>query len=50
MDLSLDQWPQGLQWTTTNGEKKRRDINEHELTYLMKAMMAPVRPYGSIFA
>ncbi len=41
--------PQVLQWTA-NGEKKSRVIAEHELTNLLKAMMAPVRPYGSIFS
>jgi hypothetical protein len=41
--------PQVLQWTTAGGEKKRRVIAEHELTNLQKAMMAQVRPYGSIF-
>jgi hypothetical protein len=42
--------PQVLQWTTANGEKKSRFIAEHELTNLLKAMMAPVRPYGLIFS
>ena len=42
--------PQVLQWTTADGEKKSRVIPEHELTNLLKAMMAPVRPYGSIFS
>jgi hypothetical protein len=42
--------PQVLQWTTVNGEKKRGVIAEHELTNPLKAMMAPVRPYGSIFS
>ncbi len=40
--------PQVLQWTTVDGEKKSRVIAEHELTDLLKAMMAPVKPYGSI--
>jgi hypothetical protein len=41
--------PKILQLTTTDGEKKTRAIAEHEITDLLKAMMAPVRPYGSIF-
>ncbi len=41
---------QVLQWTTANGEKKSRVIAEHELTNLLKAMMAPVRPCGLIFS
>jgi hypothetical protein len=42
--------PSVLQWTTANGEKKSRVIAEHELTNLLKAMIAPVRPYGWIFS
>ncbi len=38
--------PKILQLTTTNGEKKTRAIDEHEITDLLKAMMAPVKPYG----
>jgi hypothetical protein len=41
---------QVLQWTTVDGEKKSKVIAEHELTNLLKAMMAPVRPYGLIFS
>ena len=41
--------PKILQLTTTDGEKKTRAIAEHKITDLLKAMMAPVRPYGSIF-
>jgi hypothetical protein len=42
--------PKVLQLTTANGEKITRVIAEHELSDLLKAMMAPVRPYGSIFS
>jgi hypothetical protein len=42
--------PQVLQWATAGGEKKSRVIAEHELIDLLKAMMAPVRPYGSTFS
>ncbi len=41
--------PKILQLTTTDGEKKTRAIAEHKITDLLKAMMAPVRPYGLIF-
>jgi hypothetical protein len=37
--------PKVLQLTTANGEKKTRVIAEHELSDLLKAMMASVRPY-----
>jgi hypothetical protein len=30
--------------------RKNRVIAENELTNLLKAMIAPVRPYGSIFS
>jgi hypothetical protein len=42
--------PQVLQLTTADGEKKTRVVAEHELTDLLKAMMAPVRPHGLIFS
>ena len=42
--------PQVLQLTTADGEKKSRVIAEHELMDLLKALMAPVRPYGLIFS
>jgi hypothetical protein len=42
--------PQGQQWTTADGDKKSRVIAEHEFNDLLKAMMAPVRPYGLIFS
>ena len=42
--------PKVLQLTTADGEKKTWVIAEHELSDLLKAMMAPVRPYGSIFS
>ncbi len=40
--------PKVLQLTMANGEKKV--IAEHKVTDLLKAMIAPVRPYGSIFS
>jgi hypothetical protein len=41
--------PQVIWWTTTNGEEKRK-INEIEVTDVLKAMVAPVRPYGCVCA
>jgi len=32
-----------------DGKKKSRKIKENELTDLLKAMLAPVRPYGYVF-
>jgi hypothetical protein len=42
--------PKVIQLTTADGEQKAKVIAEHELSDLLKAMMAPVRPYGSIFS
>jgi hypothetical protein len=28
----------------------KRKINDHEVTDLLKAMVAPVRPYGCVFS
>jgi hypothetical protein len=46
----IGSFPQEVKWITCNGDTEKRIIQEHELTDLLKAMMAPVRPYGSIFA
>ncbi len=43
-------FPHEVKWIASNGDTEKRIIKEHELTDLLKAMMAPVRPYGSIFA
>ena len=42
--------PKVLQLTTANGKKKSRVIPECEVTDLLKAMIAPVRPYRLIFS
>jgi hypothetical protein len=46
----IGSFPQEVKWITCNGDTEKRIIQEHELTDLLKAMMAPARPYGSIFA
>jgi hypothetical protein len=46
----IESMPKILQLKTTDGEKKTRAIAEHELSDLLKVMMAPVRPYGLIFS
>jgi hypothetical protein len=40
--------PQEVKWRTSNSDTKKRIIKEYALTDILKAMMAPVRPYGSI--
>jgi hypothetical protein len=39
-----------LYWTSTNGDKMKWRINGHEVTDQLKAMLAPVRPYGCVFS
>jgi hypothetical protein len=46
----IGSFPLEVKWITSNGGTEKRIIQEHELTDLLKAMMAPVRPYGCIFA
>ncbi len=46
----IGSFPQEVKWITSNGDTKKRIIKNHEVTDILKAMMAPVRPYGSIFA
>jgi hypothetical protein len=36
-------------WTSTNGERMKTKINDHEVTDLLKAMFVPVTPYGCVF-
>jgi hypothetical protein len=43
-------FPQEVRWITSNSDTKKRIIKNHEVTDILNAMMAPVRPYGSIFA
>jgi hypothetical protein len=43
-------FPQGIQFSNKDGERVTRKINDYELTDLLKAMVAPVRPYGCVFA
>ncbi len=46
----IGSFPQEVKWITSNGDTKKRIVRAHEVTGILKAMMAPVRPYGSIFA
>ncbi len=39
-----------LHWTSINGDRMIRKINDHEVTDLLKAKLAPVRPYGCVFS
>jgi hypothetical protein len=40
--------PEVLHWTSTNGDRMKRKMIDHEITDLLKAMLVPVRPYGCV--
>jgi hypothetical protein len=44
----IESLPEVLHWTSTNGDRMKRKINDHEVTDLLKAMLVPVRPYGFV--
>jgi hypothetical protein len=46
----IGSFPQEIQFTNKDGEIVTRKIDYHELTDILKAMSAPVRPYGAVFA
>ena len=46
----IGSFPQEIQFFNKDGEIVKRKIEEYELTDLVKAMAAPIRPYGCIFA
>jgi hypothetical protein len=46
----IGSFPQEIQFFNKDGKKVKRKIEEYELTDLVKAMAAPVRPYGCVFA
>jgi hypothetical protein len=42
--------PEVLHRTSTNGDRMKRKINDHEVTDLLKAMLVPDRPYRCVFS
>ena len=48
-DFVIGSFPQEIEFTNKDGKRNIRDINDNELTDLLKAMLAPVRPYGCVF-
>jgi hypothetical protein len=46
----IGSFPREIEFTNKDGQRNVRDINDNELTDLLKAMLAPVRPYGCVFA
>jgi hypothetical protein len=46
----IGSFPEVLHWTSTNGDRMKRKINDHEVSGLLKAMLVPVRPYSCVFS
>ncbi len=46
----IGSFPREIQFFNKDGEIVKRKIEEYELKDLVKAMAAPIRPYGCIFA
>ena len=46
----IGSFPQEIQSTNKDGERVTRNFDYRELTDILKAMSAPVRPYGAVFA
>ncbi len=46
----IGSFPREIQFFNKDGEIIKRKIEEYELTYLVKTMAAPIRPYGCVFA
>jgi hypothetical protein len=46
----IGSFPREIVFTNKYGKRNIRNINNNELTDLLKATLAPVRPYGCVFA
>jgi hypothetical protein len=46
----IGSFPQKIEFTNKDGKRNTRNINDNELIDLLKAVLAPVRPYGCVFA
>jgi hypothetical protein len=46
----IGSFPQEIQFSNKDNERVTRKIEDFELTDLLNAMVAPVRPYGCVFA
>jgi hypothetical protein len=42
----IGSFPQKIEFTNKDGKRNIRNINNNELPDLLKAMLAPVRPYS----
>jgi hypothetical protein len=46
----IGSFPRKIEFTNEDGKRTARNINDNELTDLLKAMVAPVRPYECAYA
>ena len=46
----IGSFPREIQFTTKDGKRKKRTIKFNEVTDLLKAVLAPVRPFGCVFS
>jgi hypothetical protein len=46
----IGSFPQMVKFFNTEGQRVTRKVEDDELTDTLKAMVAPLRPYGCIFA
>jgi hypothetical protein len=49
-EFVIGSFPQEIEFINEEGEKVTRKIKDNELSDLLKAMLAPVRSYGCVFA
>ncbi len=46
----IGSFPREIEFSKKDGKRNVRNINNNELTDLLKDTLAPVRPYGCVFA
>ncbi len=49
-EFVIGSFPKEIEFINEEGEKVTRKIKDNELTDILKAMLAPVRMYGYVFA
>ncbi len=48
--FAIGSFPQEIKFFNQEGQRVTRKVEDDELTYKLKAMVAPLRPYGCVFA
>jgi hypothetical protein len=48
-EFVIGSFPREIEFTNKDGKRNIRNINDNELTDLLKAMLAQVRPHGCVF-